>query len=258
MMVVLSLSTTTLRARPSRSRVVFSSLRPTSSEMTWPPVRVAMSLEHGLAPVAEAGGLDGDRGERAPDLVDHQGGQGLALDVLGDDQQRLAALHDLLEHRDQVVDGADLGVGDQDVRIVEDGLLALRIGHEVRRQVALVELHALGEVELQPEGVGLLDGDHAVLADLVDGVGQDLADRGIGGGDGRHLGDLALVVDLLGLLLDGLDDGRHGLVDAPLEGRSGWRRRPRCAGPRGPGPGPGRWRWWCRRRPRRWSWWRPP
>ena len=56
-------------------------------------------LEHRLAALTEARGLDGDRGEGAPDLVDHQGGQGLALDVLGDDQQRLAGLHDLLEHR---------------------------------------------------------------------------------------------------------------------------------------------------------------
>ncbi len=258
MIVVLSLSTTTLRARPSRSRVVFSSLRPTSSEMTWPPVRVAMSLEHGLAPVAEPGRLDGDGVERAPDLVDDERGQGLALDVLGDDQQRLGALHDPLEHRYEVVDGADLRVGDQDVRVVEHRFLALRVGDEVRRQVALVELHALGELELQAEGVGLLDGDHAVLADPVDGVGDDLADRRVGGGDGGDLGDLALVVDLLGLLLDVGDDGGDGLVDAPLQGGRVWRRRPRCADPRGRGPGPERWRWWCRRRPRRWSWWRPP
>ena len=48
-------------------------------------------LQHGLAALAEAGGLDGHALERAPDLVDDQGGQGLALDVLGDDHQRLAA-----------------------------------------------------------------------------------------------------------------------------------------------------------------------
>ena len=56
-------------------------------------------LQHGLAALAEARSLDGCRLERATDLVDDQGGQGLALDVLGDDDQRTAALHDLLEHR---------------------------------------------------------------------------------------------------------------------------------------------------------------
>ena len=44
-------------------------------------------LQHRLAALAEAGGLDGDRLERAADLVDHEGGEGLALDVLGDDQR---------------------------------------------------------------------------------------------------------------------------------------------------------------------------
>ena len=59
--------------------------------------------EHGLAAVTEAGRLDGDRLEGAADLVDDQGGQGLALDVLGDDRQRLAGLHDLLQQREQVL-----------------------------------------------------------------------------------------------------------------------------------------------------------
>ncbi len=47
-MVVSSLVTTNLRALPSRSIVVLSSLRPTSSEMTWPPVRMAMSPSRAL------------------------------------------------------------------------------------------------------------------------------------------------------------------------------------------------------------------
>src|ERR1019366_1364721 len=52
-------------------------------------------LEHRLAAVAEAGGLDGDRLERALELVDDESGQGLSLDVLGDDEQSLAGLDDL-------------------------------------------------------------------------------------------------------------------------------------------------------------------
>jgi hypothetical protein len=47
-------------------------------------------LQHRLAALAEAGGLDGHGLERAADLVDHEGGEGLALDVLGDDHERLA------------------------------------------------------------------------------------------------------------------------------------------------------------------------
>ena len=45
-------------------------------------------LQHRLAALAEAGGLDGGRLERAADLVDDERGEGLALDVLGDDHER--------------------------------------------------------------------------------------------------------------------------------------------------------------------------
>src|SRR5699024_7458226 len=100
-------------------------------------------LQHGLATVTEARGLDGDRLEGAADLVDDQGRQGLALDVLGDDQQRLVLADDLLQQREQVLDGGDLARDQQDVRILHDRLLALRIRHEVLRDVALVEAHAL-------------------------------------------------------------------------------------------------------------------
>src|SRR5690606_25797073 len=58
--------------------------------------------EHRLAAVTEARRLHGHRLERAAHLVDDQGGERLTLDVLGDDQQRLAGLHDLLEDRQEV------------------------------------------------------------------------------------------------------------------------------------------------------------
>ena len=178
--------------------MVFSSLRPDLLGDDLAAGEDGDVLEHGLAALAEAGGLDGDRLERAADLVDHEGGEGLALDVLGDDHQRLAGLHDLLEHGQQVAHGGDLRADEQHVGVLEDGLHALGVGHEVGRDVALVEAHALDEVELHAEGVRLLDGDDAVLADLVDGVGDQLADLVVVvGRDGRDLGDLRLVVDVL-------------------------------------------------------------
>ena len=48
--------------------------------------------QHGLAAIAEAGGLDGADVQHAAELVDDQRRQGFALDVFGDDQQRLARL----------------------------------------------------------------------------------------------------------------------------------------------------------------------
>ena len=56
-------------------------------------------FEHGLAAIAEAGGLDGGDLERAAELVDDEGGEGFAFDVFGDDEQRLAVLGGLAQRR---------------------------------------------------------------------------------------------------------------------------------------------------------------
>ncbi len=166
------------------------------------------------------GSLDRDGLEGAADLVHDQGREGLAVDVLGDDQQRLAGLHDLLEHGQEVLDVGDLLVGDQDVGVVEDGLHPLGVGHEVRRDVALVEAHPLGELEVEPEGVGLLDGDDAFLADLVHRLGDGVADGGVAtGGDRRGGRDLLAGLDVLGHPEQLLGDGLDGLLDAALEGQ---------------------------------------
>ena len=76
-------------------------------------------FEHGLAAIAEARRLDGGGLQDAADVVDHQRRERFAIDVFGDDQQRLAGLRDLLEQRQQIADVADLLVVQQDVRIVE-------------------------------------------------------------------------------------------------------------------------------------------
>ena len=79
-------------------------------------------FEHGLAAIAVAGGLDGGDLERAAEAVDDQRGQGLAVDVLGDDQERLARVDDLLEHGDQVLDAGELLLVDEDVGVFEHAL----------------------------------------------------------------------------------------------------------------------------------------
>ena len=106
--------------------------------------------------------------------------------------------------------------------VVEHRFLALGVGDEVGRQVALVELHTLGELELDAEGVRLFHRDGAVLAHLVDGFGQHVADGRVGGGDRSHLGDLGLAVNFLGLLGQVVDGRLDGLLDPPLQpGRAG-------------------------------------
>jgi len=174
-------------------------------------------LEHRLATVSETWGLDCCRVERAADLVHDERRECFTLDVLGDDHHRATRLHDTLEHRQHRLDGRDLCRVEEDVWILEHGLLAVCVGHEVRRQVTLVELHTLGELELGAERVRLLDRHDAVLADLVDRICDDLADGCVSCRDGRDAGDVVLVVDFLGLALDRLDCCSDCLFDAALE-----------------------------------------
>ena len=79
---------------------------------------------------------------------------------------------------DDILLGAELAGGQEDVRILEHGGLVLGVGHEVRSDVALVEAHALGEVKVQAEAVVVLDGHDAILADLVQSLGDLLANLG--------------------------------------------------------------------------------
>ena len=83
-------------------------------------------FEHGLAAIAEARRLHGSALQRAAQLVHDQRRQRLAFDILGDNQQRLAHLGDLLEQRKQVLHRADLLLVDQDVDVLEHALHAVR------------------------------------------------------------------------------------------------------------------------------------
>ena len=62
------------------------------------------------------------------------------------------ALGDLLQHRQQVTDVADLLVVQQDERVVENRDLLVGVVDEVGRQVAAVELHALDDCRVRCPG----------------------------------------------------------------------------------------------------------
>ena len=174
-------------------------------------------LQHGLAAVAVARRLDRADLQHAAQLVDHQRRERLALDVLGDDQQRLVALLELLEQRQHRPDVRQLVLVHQHVAVAQVDRHVLVVGDEVRRQVAAVELHALDDLDLGLQALALLDRDHAVLADLLHRVGQDLADLGVVvAGDRGDLGDGLVVVagHRLGHLLQLVDDGGAGGLDA--------------------------------------------
>src|SRR3954471_12698020 len=174
-------------------------------------------FEHRLAAIAEARRLDRGGLQRAAQLVDDQRRERLTFDVFRDDEQRAAEARHLLEHRQEILHRADLLFVDQDDRVLEHHFHALGIGDEVGRQVAAVELHAFDDLERGLERARFLDRDHAVLADLVHRVGDDLADRlVVVGRNGADLGD-HVAADLLGHALDFSGEGLDGLLDAALD-----------------------------------------
>ena len=106
----------------------------------------------------------------------------------------------------------------QDVGVLKNRLEVFGIRHEVGRKVALVELHAFNDVEGRLDALGFLNGDRAVLADLVHRISDNLADGGVpvrrNGGD---LSDLVAILDLLADLGEFRDDGFNGFAYTALE-----------------------------------------
>ena len=127
-------------------------MKPTSSLIDLAVGQHRDVLQHRLATIAEARRLDGADLERAAQLVHDERRERLTFDVFGDDEQRTTLLRDLLQHREQILHRRDLLVVDQDERVLEHGFHLLRIGDEVRRDVAAIELHALDRLERWSRG----------------------------------------------------------------------------------------------------------
>ena len=142
-------------------------------------------FEHCLAAIAEARSLNGSNIERAAELVHDQGREGFAFDVFGDDEQRTAHFGNLLQDRQQVAHVRDLLFVDQDEGLVENGFHAVRIGDEVRRKIAAVELHSFDDFEQRVHRLRFFDRDDAVFADLVHRFSDDRADRLVAVGRNR-------------------------------------------------------------------------
>jgi hypothetical protein len=171
-----------------------------------------------LAVVTEAGGLDGGDLELTAELVENADSERLAVDVLGDDDKRPAELLGSLERRNDVLDGGDLLLGEEDERLLKLDLLGLGVGDEVGGDEAAVELHALGDLKLVLDGLALLDGDDTFLANLLHGLGKELANELVAvGGDGSDLANLVAGGDVALVGLEVLDDGLDGGLSTPAE-----------------------------------------
>ncbi len=171
-------------------------------------------LEHGLPSLAESRGLYGHRLHGSTELVDHEGCEGLSLDILGDDEQRFARLHHLLQERDHVLDVADLAVVNENVGVVKACFHPLWIGHHVGAHIALVELESFDHLKGSPNGLAVLHGNYTVFANFLHSFGDEFSDGLVVGGNSRYLGDLLPLLDGDGKLLEFIHDEVDGLLYA--------------------------------------------
>ena len=107
--------------------------------------------EHLLASVAEAWRLHRKHLYGAADLVHHQRGECLAVHILSDDQEWSTGADRLLKRWECIGNSRNLLVGNEDRWVVELCLHAIRVRHEVGRDVATVELHSLGVLLVESE-----------------------------------------------------------------------------------------------------------
>ena len=102
--------------------------------------------------------------------------------------------------------------------VLQHDLHLLGVGDEVGREVAAVELEALDHLDLRLRRLRLLDGDDALVADLLHGVGDEIADgRVVVGGDGGDLRLLQAALDRPRLLAQGLHRPAGPAIEPALE-----------------------------------------
>ena len=121
-----------------------------------PPVRMAISCSISLRRSPKPGALTATHVQRAAQAVDDQGGQSLALDILCDDNQLAAALHDTFQQGQQILDYADLLIGDEDIGVVHNGFHLVRVGDHVGRDITAIKHHAFHDFAVGLSGLGLL------------------------------------------------------------------------------------------------------
>ena len=171
-----------------------------------------------FAPIAECRRLDGNHFQRPADLVHDQSRQGFAFDFLGDDHERTALAGNLFQDGNQIAHGRDFLLMDQDERIFHNGFHAIRIGDEIRRQIAAVELHTFDEFQFGLHRLGFFDGDDTVFADLFHRFRDQRSDRlVVVGGYGRNLRLLFVAFHRFRNLLQLFHDDFNGLVDAAFQ-----------------------------------------
>ncbi len=126
-------------------------------------------------------------------------------------------MQDALQQGQNVRNGADLLVGNQNVGVREfrDGVLVVR--RHIGRDETTVKLHTLGVLFFHREATALFHGDDAVFANFVHYIGDKFANFAVSGGDRGHLSYFFACLDRFAHRLDFVDDGLNALLQSTAQ-----------------------------------------
>src|SRR6266699_1815413 len=171
-------------------------------------------LQHLLAAIAKARSFDGEHIQDPTQFVHHQRCQRFAIDVLSDNYNIAAALPGhLLEDGQDISNGTDLPICDQNIWIIKRIFHSLRTCDEVGRDIASVDLHSFHVVSLEVSTTRLFHGDNTVFPNFIHHFGDEMTNLLICGRDGGNLRDLFLTLNGNGLGADIVDDRLCTLLD---------------------------------------------
>jgi hypothetical protein len=135
---------------------------------------------HGVTSVVtESRGLDAANLESTTELVDNKGGESLRLNILSNDEEGLLGLHAALEEGEELLDGADLLVKEENGSILEDTLLGLGVSDEVGGDESTVPLESLNVLNFSLKRFSFRDGDGSVSSESLENAGNESSNDGI-------------------------------------------------------------------------------
>ena len=123
-------------------------------------------LQHSFSSVAIAGRLHCHYVECATQLVDDQCGKRFSFYILRNDQKFRTGLYHLFQHRENLLNIADLLICNQDIRIIQIGFHLIHICCHVSGNISSVELHTFHQIQFCFHGLALFDGNDAVTGYL--------------------------------------------------------------------------------------------
>ncbi len=140
--------------------------------------------------------------ESTSDLIYDKSSQGFAINILGDNKQCLARLHDLFQNGKYIGYGTDFLICDQDVRLFKNRLHAFSISHHIGRDIAFVKLHSFNHFQVCSHRLRFFDRYDPVFSHFFHRIRDQDSNIGIAARNRRDRTNLFPGLDRMTDLLD--------------------------------------------------------